>query len=92
MTSSYEPLSIATLEAMSCGIPVIATDSGSTKWVLGGAGITVQPYDKKALTNEINKMLEDEDHRGGKIIQGYERIKDFPYETWGSDLYEIIRF
>lgn len=49
------------LEAMSLGLPVIATDHGGVTEVLGPAGVLVPPADPIALARALDAMLADED-------------------------------
>jgi glycosyltransferase involved in cell wall biosynthesis len=51
------------LEAMSLGLPVIATDHGGVTEVLGSAGVLVPPGDAVALARTIDALLADEDAR-----------------------------
>jgi glycosyltransferase involved in cell wall biosynthesis len=51
------PLSV--LEAMSLGLPVVATDHGGTPEVLGGAGLLVPPGDPGALGSAVAALLDD---------------------------------
>lgn len=60
----HENLSNALLEAMSHGIPVIATAVGGNVEVLeSGGGILVDPGDASSLASAIEKLLEDPDLR-----------------------------
>jgi len=55
------PLNV--LEAMSVGVPIVATDHGGTPEVLGGAGLLVPPRDADAIAAAIDRLLGDVDLR-----------------------------
>jgi len=45
-------------EAMACAVPVVATDIGDTRWVMGETGHLVPPRDPQALANACLEILE----------------------------------
>jgi len=45
-------------EAMACAVPVVATDIGDTRWVMGEMGHTVPPRDPAALANACIEILD----------------------------------
>jgi glycosyltransferase involved in cell wall biosynthesis len=45
-------------EAMACAVPVVATDIGDTRWVMGETGRVVPPRDQQALANACLEILE----------------------------------
>jgi glycosyltransferase involved in cell wall biosynthesis len=60
--SLYEGFGLPAAEAMSCGLPVIATTAGALPEVVGqdgGAGILVPPADPDALAAAIKRLLCD---------------------------------
>ncbi len=66
------PLNV--LEAMSIGVPVVATDHGGAPEVLDGAGLLVPPRDATALADALTRFLVDPDLRARCAEQGLDRI------------------
>jgi glycosyltransferase involved in cell wall biosynthesis len=61
--SLYEGFSLPAIEAMACGIPLVATTGGALPEVVGSDGSTgllVEPGDPEALATGIRRVLEDE--------------------------------
>jgi glycosyltransferase involved in cell wall biosynthesis len=58
LPSRTEGLSLALLEAMAAGLPVIATDVGGTRDAAGGAAVLVPPDDPRALAEALAAILE----------------------------------
>lgn len=73
--SVYEGFGFPAAEAMACGTPVIASDGGALKEVVGDAGVIVPPRDEAALAEAIDHLL------GSKTLcqelshKGLERVK-----------------
>jgi glycosyltransferase involved in cell wall biosynthesis len=58
LPSRTEGLSVALLEAMAAGLPVVATDVGGTRDAAGGAAVLVPPDDPRALAEALAAVLE----------------------------------
>jgi len=60
--SVYEPFGIINLEAMACGVPVVASRVGGIKEIVidGETGYFVEPGNPKQLADKINLLLADE--------------------------------
>lgn len=65
LTSHVESFPTTVLEAMSCGVPVVATMAGDVPKVVkdGETGFLVPPKDPKAMAQRITYLLNDEDLR-----------------------------
>lgn len=57
-TSYCEAFSNSIGEAMSCGVPCVATDVGASAWILGGTGRVVPPGDSAALATAWREWIE----------------------------------
>lgn len=66
--SSRESFGLAALEAMSCGIPVVATGVGGLPELIvdGETGVLVPPEDEKAMADALLSVLRDRE-RGRKL-------------------------
>ncbi len=69
-----EACPLAVLEAMSIGLPVIATDHGGSPEVLDGAGLLVPPGDVAALAEAVSRMVRSASRREESAGRGLERI------------------
>lgn len=58
--SLFEGFGLPPVEAMSCGLPVIASDSSSLKEVVGNAGIQVPSEDYREISKQILYVLKNE--------------------------------
>ena len=75
--SLYEGFSLPAIEAMSCGVPVVATTGGALPEVVGVSGETgllVEPNDPDALVDAIRRLLDDEALRARLGASGRERV------------------
>lgn len=75
--SLYEGFSLPAIEAMSCGVPLVATTGGALPEVTGTDGETcfsVPPGDSSALAARIAQALDDPDARARIGAAGRERV------------------
>ena len=92
LPSYYEGLPTTVLEAMACGIPVVATDiSGTNDAVVDGeTGILVPPKNPKALADGIIKLLGDENLRKKMGKAGRERVeREFSWDTVAGKIVKL---
>jgi glycosyltransferase involved in cell wall biosynthesis len=77
-----EGLPKVTVEAMSQGLPVVATDIGSTASILekSGGGLLVPPGNEMELTSALRRIIEDADLRRKLIRSGLEFARQMTNE------------
>lgn len=63
------------IEAMACGVPVIASDSGEMPAVVGAAGAVVAESDSRAWSAEIDRVLNDGATCRERAARGLERVR-----------------
>ncbi len=79
------------VEAMSAGIPVIASDSGSLPEVLADAGILVPPENADALAAAICDLRDDPDLREELAKRGRARADHFTWRSIAERHVELYR-
>jgi D-inositol-3-phosphate glycosyltransferase len=74
----YEPFGIVPLEAMACGVPVVASSVGGQidSVVHGETGVHVPPRDADALAAALRELLDDPERRAALGAKGRERARD----------------
>jgi D-inositol-3-phosphate glycosyltransferase len=74
----YEPFGIVPLEAMACGVPVVATAVGGQidSVVHGETGVHVPPRDAAALAVALRELLDHPERRAVLGANGRERARE----------------
>jgi glycosyltransferase involved in cell wall biosynthesis len=86
---------LTTLEAMSVGVPLVATDHGGVVEVLGDAGVLVPPHDPDAMARAIDALLGDPDlwarcrEAGPRIIVDQRLTLDDHESRWLAALEKV---
>lgn len=79
--SYFEGFGLPVVEAMQCGVPVIAGNQTSLPEVVNGAGVLVNPFDEKELADSIGRVVDNPDYRAELRVKGLERAKTFNWST-----------
>jgi len=86
LTSLYEPFGLATIEAMSCGLPVVVTANGGGQEILNSQGerhgILVNPEDSQDIAQGALTLLKDGNVWENFREQGLRRVQST--YTWDA--------
>jgi D-inositol-3-phosphate glycosyltransferase len=88
----YEPFGIVPLEAMACGVPVIASAVGGLldTVVDGKTGLHVTPRDPDAIAAAAAALLQDDERRAGLGAAGVRRARTlYGWDRVASDTLEV---
>lgn len=89
LASSYESFGIVLLEAMSCGLPVIATDVGGMRQIVKPDynGFLVQLNHPQSFAQTINKVLTNDTLRYDLSKNAISSVREYTWERV-ANLYE----
>ncbi|MGQ9815841.1 MAG: glycosyltransferase family 4 protein, partial [Candidatus Roseilinea sp.] len=85
--SLYEGFGLPPLEAMACGVPVVASNASSLPEVVGDAGLLVDPLDVDGLAEALIRAVTDEAWRAQAIARGLARARQF---TWRRSAEQLL--
>ena len=75
--SLYEGFGFGAGEAMACGVPLISTDSGGLKQVIGDAALKIKPGSVNEIEDGILKLFTEEKIRQDLAEKGRKRMEEF---------------
>lgn len=91
--SIYEGFGLPPLEAMACGVPVLASTTSAMSEVIADAGLLVDPLDEDAIASGLERLVGDELLRHTLIDKGTARAASFTWERCIEktiDVYELV--
>ena len=77
------------VEAMACGVPVLASDAGSLPEVLGDAAVLLPPRDPDAWAAAVLRLFSDGSRREELIERGAKRAAEFTWERTAAATHAI---
>ncbi|HEX2190676.1 MAG TPA: glycosyltransferase family 1 protein [Longimicrobiaceae bacterium] len=78
--SLYEGFGLPPLEAMQCGVPVVASNTSALPEVVGGAGLMVSPDDVDGFAAALGELYRDGGLRGELSRRSLARAAEFSWE------------
>jgi len=89
--SLYEGFGFPILEAMSCGTPVITSNTSSMPEVAGDAALLVDPYSVNALAKAMYDVVNSKNLRKHLAIKGFERLSLFSWECCAAETLRVFK-
>lgn len=89
--SFYEGFGLPILEAMTCGVPVLASRVTSIPELGVDAVHYADPTDAVDIADGITQLLENEEYRSHLKNKGFEQVKNFSWGKTASLMLESIR-
>jgi D-inositol-3-phosphate glycosyltransferase len=93
MPSLYESFGMVALEAMACGIPVIASEVGGLGYLVqdGVTGYTIPDSDPKALCDKLSLLLGDSHLRETMGLGASQYALDYAWETIAAQIIDVYK-
>jgi glycosyltransferase involved in cell wall biosynthesis len=90
--SLYEPFGLVALEALACGVPVVASAVGGLSEIVldGECGLLVPPNDPQQLAEALLALLRNPDLRSRLAAGTRRRAEAFSLERRSSSLLELL--
>ncbi len=85
--SLYEGFGLPLLEAMACGVPVIASNTSSVPEVVGDAALLASPTEPATFAEAIMRVRSDDNLRKALIEKGLTRAAGF---SWGRAAAQLL--
>ena len=79
------------LEAMACGIPVVASNSSSLPETVGNAALLVNPKSYNEIGAALEKLIIDSDLRKNLIINGLHHVSRFTWKRCAEETYSFYK-
>ena len=91
LPSLDEGFGMTALEAMTVGLPVVASNRGALPEVVGEAGMLVDPEDVRSLSSALEQVLSDPARRRDMAERGLVQAERFTWAASAQSLYEGYR-
>ena len=91
LCSDWEGLPLSVLEAMSCGLPVVATKAGGTIDIINETvGILCDVNDEQAIISAMKKMLSDYKYRESLFSNAMQEAQKYSISRCVEEYYKLF--
>jgi glycosyltransferase involved in cell wall biosynthesis len=89
--SIYEGFGMPPLEAMACGVPVLASDAASLPEVTGDCAVICDAYSEESIAEGLLHLYDDTALRADLSRRGLERASQFTWDASAKQLYNVYK-
>ena len=79
------------VEAMQCGVPVIASNASCLPEVLDGAGVLIDPHDSTSLKARLLEVMDDEGLTALLAEKSLKRSQDFSWKKCAQETLSVYK-
>lgn len=92
LTSRKEGIPMAAMEAIACGVPVVAYNcSPGVEEVVGHSGVLIAPDDKQAFAQAVETLMIDANQRKKLQQKGYQYIQKYNAKNIADIWYQLFQ-
>jgi glycosyltransferase involved in cell wall biosynthesis len=88
--SLYEGFGFPVLEALTCGVPVLCSNTSSLPEVAGDAAVLVNPLEVNDIARGLHEITTNEDLRKKSIERGYRQAQLFTWQACAGSVLEVF--
>ena len=89
--SIYEGFGMPAIEAMACGTPVIASNSGALPEIINQAGLLIDAHDYDGFVKSMVKVTKDNDFRQDLITRGLQRAQEYSWDKCAKQTLDVLQ-
>lgn len=91
LPSLHEGFGHPLVEAMSCGVPVVTSNTFSPPWTVQDGGLFVDPYNINDISKKIIEISKNDSLRESLAKKAYSRSLFFSWEKMAKQLLELYK-
>jgi alpha-1,3-rhamnosyl/mannosyltransferase len=89
--SFYEGFGLPLIEAMASGLPILTSDRAAMPEIVGDVALKIDPEDIEDITENLRRILLDDEFRQFAHVEGLAHSKQFTWEKCVDKTVEVYR-